>query len=98
MDKKKATPNTEAAPESHPQSTSTVRAQILSRLMDGERITSGDAWRDYGSSRLSAVIHWLKQAGYPIHSRTITVPAKGGRLARISEYWMDSSHAKQRPA
>lgn len=72
-------------------STSTARAQILLKLKRGERITSLDVWRDTGCSRLSAVIHWLKRAGHQIHSQTITVPTKGGRLARVSEYWMESN-------
>ena len=81
--------NSAARKEGHTRhSTNTARAEILSKLKRGERITSLDAWRDTGCSRLSAVIHWAKRAGYQIHSQTITVPTKGGRLARVSEYWM----------
>lgn len=93
MDKKKAAHTKHAAPES--QTHSTLKAQVLEKLKRVERLTSGDAWTEIGCGRLAAIIHQFKRAGHQIGSRIITVPARGGRKARVAEYWMSPTHGNQ---
>lgn len=66
-----------------------IESMILKALQNGERITSLEAWTDFGTSRMSAVVHRLRRAGYAVMSRRITVQAKRGRKTCVSQYWMD---------
>lgn len=65
-----------------------ARAAVLGALEAGHALTSGDALRDIGTSRLAADVHALKEMGWPIVSRDIEVVTRRGRLARVAEYYM----------
>ena len=66
-----------------------IRSLILKALQNGERITSLEAWTDFGTSRMSAVVHRLRQEGYAIRSCLVKIQTRRGREASIAEYWMD---------
>lgn len=64
----------------------TARADVLTALQRGRRLTSMDAWRDFGTSRLAADVFDLRRMGWPIVAETITVPARRGHRSKIARY------------
>lgn len=64
----------------------TVKAQIRAALERGEALTSGDAWRRFGTSRLGAIVHRLRCEGMRIASRIVPVDTADGRVAHVAEY------------
>lgn len=61
-------------------SSKTQRAQILSALLRGERLTHLDAEKRFNCLRLGARIYELKKQGHDIRAEMIKVPS-GKRLA-----------------
>ena len=70
----------------NPERTATQLAEIRYWFEDGGALTSLDAWRLFGCSRLAARVHTLRKQGLLITSRIIRVPTASGRAARIAEY------------
>lgn len=68
----------------------TDAAAILEALLAGERLTSGDAWSRFGASRLAVHVHYLRRGGWPIIGETVEVPKRGGKLAHVAEYRLES--------
>lgn len=66
----------------------TARAYVLAALESGERLTSLEAWRRFGTSRLAADIHALRGMGWPILGEEIRVASRGGRPTRVACYRM----------
>lgn len=64
----------------------TARGKILDALLAGQSLTSLEAWRMYGSSRLAADVHELRRAGWVIESEQIAVRARSGRTANVVRY------------
>ena len=64
----------------------TVVAAILSALEGGRALTSGDAWREFGTSRLASFVHVLKRRGWPIVAEEVEVSSRDGRVARVARY------------
>lgn len=64
----------------------TARAEVLAALQRGQRLTSLDAWRDFGTSRLAAVVFELRRMGWPIIAENITVPARHGQHSQVARY------------
>jgi len=60
---------------------------ILQALQAGVKLTPADALRDYGCMRLAARIYDLRQDGYTIMERPVTVKTRSGE-ATVSEYSM----------
>ena len=72
----------------------TVTSEVLARLLNGERMTSLDAVHDASTTRLSAVVHYLQTAyGWTIERRDKATGCRDGRVAWVSEYWIDSDTA-----
>lgn len=67
--------------------TTSQNASILAHLRRGKPITSMDALRLFGCSRLAARILDLRQAGHPIEGETITTDT--GK--RVREYRMGAT-------
>lgn len=59
----------------------TQTKKILERLQDGYKITALEAFKMYGSLRLSSIIFSLRGRGYNIHTEMVTRNKK-----RIAEY------------
>ena len=69
--------------------TESQRAKILDWMLDGNRITPLEALRRFGSMRLGARIHELRERGVQIEDRFITIPDPDtGKEKRVKEYWI----------
>ncbi|HHA2385049.1 TPA: helix-turn-helix domain-containing protein [Stenotrophomonas maltophilia] len=66
--------------------TGSARAKVLHALMLGRNLTSADAWREFGSSRLAADVHELRRMGWPILSTWISVTTRHQTMARVVQY------------
>lgn len=66
----------------------TVRAAILAELEAGRTLTSLEAWRRFGTSRLAADVFELRRMGWPVVSEETPVRCREGRSARIATYRM----------
>ncbi len=71
-----------------------IKRQIFEALARGETLTPLDAWARFGTSRLAALIHQLRVAGWPIHSDTITVSTAHGHQASVAAYSMGEAGRK----
>ena len=77
----------------------TVTAECLSRLLNGERLTSLDGVYEASTTRLGAVIHHLQGAhGWPIDSTPMAAPCADGRVSRVAEYSLPQSVIAQATA
>lgn len=83
------------APGALPQRVNTVRAEVLARLLAGERLTGLDAVSSAGTTRLAAVIHALSAIGWRVDRDDIPVTCRDGRAAHVTAYWI---RADQREA
>jgi len=72
-----------------------VRASILRALLEGRSLTSAEAWREYGASRLAADIYELKRMGWGIASCTVEVAVRGSRTARVASYYFPTNVLEQ---
>ena len=81
------------APTSYPKApaSGTTRADVLTELQTGRELTSLEAWRDPGASRLPADVHALRDAGWPILAREIILQCRAGRLSRIASSRMHTA-------
>lgn len=59
-------------------------ARILAYLKSGRRLTSLEATNKFGCQRLSARIKDLRDRGYNIQTKTITVSSR----KRVAEYFL----------
>ena len=76
-----------------------VTAEVLSRLLRGERLTSLDGVYEASTTRLGAVIHHLQGAhGWPIDSTPMAAPCADGRVSRVAEYSLPQSVIAQATA
>jgi hypothetical protein len=67
----------------------TVRAEVLSRLLCGERMTGMEGVFKASTTRLSAVIHAFEcQYGWGVDRRDKVVGSSDGRIPTICEYWL----------
>jgi hypothetical protein len=67
----------------------TVTADVLARLLTGERLTSLDTVYEASTTRLGAVVFYLeKDYGWPIQSIDKAAGCKDGRVAWVSEYFL----------
>lgn len=57
----------------------TVKSAVLNYLKSGRKLTSNEALLMFGTSRLGAVIHDLRNQGYAIKTDTIEVKAGTGK-------------------
>jgi hypothetical protein len=68
----------------------THRELILRHLLDFGSITSWEAIREYGNTRISATIHNLRHRdGYPISSRMVPFRNRYGHVSQYAEYVLE---------
>ena len=67
-------------------STGTHYTRLLEYLKENETITSLQAIRDLGNTRLSATIFELRKDGYNITSKDIPVSNRWGGTTMVAEY------------
>ena len=61
---------------------------ILDEMLGGRRITQLEMLQEHGVGRLASRISDLRNEGYLITSRRITVEKGDGSRANVSQYWM----------
>jgi hypothetical protein len=67
----------------------TVLAEVLARLLSGERLRGLDAVYGCSTTRLSAVIHHLeKHWGWEIPRIDVAVGCRDGRVSWVAEYFL----------
>lgn len=72
-----------------PVRTDTVRADVLCRLLNHERMDSLDAVSEASTTRLAAVVHCLcRDYGWAIEATDKAAGCRDGRVAWVSEYWL----------
>ena len=68
----------------------TVCGRVLGALLSGEQLTSNVVLFRFSASRLSAEIHRLREAGWPVLTEMIEVQTRDhGRRSRIALYLLD---------
>ena len=73
-----------------PAKLATVTSEVLARLLSGERLTGLEAVHDASTTRLAAFIHYLETAyGWTVERKEKVIGCKDGRVAFVSEYWID---------
>jgi len=60
--------------------------RVLAALQAGRALTSLDAIREFGTTRLAARIYELRQRGYPIEDEIIEVKTSDNGTARVARY------------
>jgi hypothetical protein len=74
-----------------PHKRATVTAEVLARLLAGERLTGLTAVLDASTTRLSDVVFRLhRDYGWTIDRADKATGCKDGRVATVSVYWLDS--------
>lgn len=72
-----------------PRQLDSVIAEVLARLLAGQRLNSLDAVRSAGTTRLAAVIFSLvDNYGWQVERQDIAVGCRDGRVAWVREYWL----------
>tara|TARA_R110000850_G_scaffold104102_3_gene214353 strand:- start:1888 stop:2166 length:279 start_codon:yes stop_codon:yes gene_type:complete len=64
----------------------TQRDAILWHLKTYKKITSWEAIKEYGATRLSDIIFKLKSEGYPIETNLIEIKTRFGIKTNIARY------------
>lgn len=67
----------------------TKHAQVLNHLKEHGSITSWDAIRDYGATRLSAIIFNLRKEGYNISTETVLAKDRNGNTCQFAKYTLE---------
>lgn len=71
--------------------TGSARARILQALTLGNSLTSADAWREFGSSRLAADVYELRRMGWPIVTTRVTVATRHQSTTSVARYHLSSA-------
>jgi hypothetical protein len=70
----------------------THKDRLVEYLQSNGSITSLEAIRDLGNTRLSATIHTLRHTDkYVIYADTVEVPNRFGGTTKISRYYADKN-------
>lgn len=62
---------------------------ILNHMLTGARITSLDAIKLFGCTRLSGRVYDIEKMGYKVERRMIDVPTRNGKTTKVCEYWIE---------
>lgn len=75
------------APGTFPVKPASATAEVLLRLLSGERVTAADALEFASTMRAGACVHYLRERyDWPIEAAPRAAGCADGRLARIAEY------------
>ena len=73
----------------YPAKLATVTAEVLARLLAREKLTSLDGVREASTTRLGAVVFYLKgEYGWPIAATDKAAGCRDGRVSWVAEYSM----------
>lgn len=71
----------------YPAKQATVTAEVLVRLLAGEKLTSLDGVREASTTRLGAVVFYLRtEYGWPIEATDKAAGCRDGRVSWVAEY------------
>lgn len=73
----------------------THTTRLLAYLRNHGKITSLQAIRDLGNTRLSASIFNLKEEGYDFNTETVEVPNRFGSTTKVAEYTLIENNNKK---
>lgn len=77
------------APGDFPVKPATVCAEVLARLLNGERLTSIDAVSEASTTRLAAVVHYLGESyRWNIQGDDKATGCRDGRVSWVKEYYL----------
>lgn len=71
----------------------TQRQAVLEWLQTGAGITSMEAFKELGATRLSAIIFDLRKRGYNIEAQDVQVKNRFGNTVTIARYRLQDSPA-----
>jgi hypothetical protein len=75
-----------------PKRCNTVRAEVLARLLRGERLTGLDGVYGFSTTRLSAAVHALiHNYGWHIESLKLNTGTNDGRVSEVCAYYLRQS-------
>ena len=60
--------------------------EILNYLKNNEYLTSMQAWEKWGVTRLAAIIHNLRRAGYDIETVNVETTTRFGETTHYARY------------
>ena len=63
--------------------------RVLKHLQDHRSITSLEAFRDYGITRLSAIIYLLRKDGWSIFSESVGCKNRYGKTVYFAKYVLE---------
>ncbi len=93
MNKRRMRSTTEPDPEEEAEHHRYQWERVYHYLLAGNTITSLEAFRMFGVTRLSAIIFDIgKKTGHDPERRRITVPTRTGRLVSVCEYRIDQDN------
>jgi hypothetical protein len=64
--------------------------RVLDWLQSGQTITTLDAFRELGITRIAARIFELKQEGHAVSKRTLTVTNRFDEVCHVAEYFLET--------
>lgn len=64
---------------------------VLEWLQTGAGITSLDAFKELGATRLSAIIFNLRRQGYDIEAENVRVRNRFGNTVTVAKYYLKDS-------
>jgi hypothetical protein len=67
----------------------TQAQRVLDYLKEGKTITTLNAFKELGITRLAARVHELKQDGYDVKKHTISVTNRFNEKCAIAEYYYE---------
>lgn len=71
----------------------TQQERVLSYLQDGNKLTCLNAFNELGITQVASRIFELKEQGYPIAKKMITVKNRYDEKCSVAEYYMEASDA-----
>lgn len=69
----------------------TQREEVIRHLEEEGQITSLEAFREYGITRLSAIIYKLRDEGMGIKTETVTAKNRYGNKVAFAKYFVEKS-------
>lgn len=73
------------------------RDDIMRHLMTEGSITAWEAIKEYGSTRLSAIIYELRKKGWNIESEMVTSKNRYGNTVQFARYHFKSKPKENKP-
>lgn len=69
----------------------THETRLLAYLKQYRTITSLEAIRDLGNTRLSATVYTLRRKGHDISTTTVDVPTRWGTTTQVARYRLNEA-------